>query len=84
VNDTLEMPSKNASKADWAAYAIAQGMDEADAEDMTRNELAEHFADEDEAAVEAAPATATAIAMKAGGEDLPPELRATAVHRAIK
>jgi hypothetical protein len=36
-------PTKSASKADWKAYAIAQGMDEAEADDMTRDDLAELY-----------------------------------------
>jgi hypothetical protein len=33
-------PAKSASKADWKAYAIAQGVSEEDAEKATRDELA--------------------------------------------
>jgi hypothetical protein len=36
-------PSKAGSKKDWVAYAVAQGADEATAESMTRDELADVF-----------------------------------------
>jgi len=36
-------PTKSASKADWKAYAISQGMDDAEAESMTRDDLAELY-----------------------------------------
>lgn len=32
-------PAKSASKADWVAYAVAQGADEAEAEKTTKDEL---------------------------------------------
>jgi hypothetical protein len=38
-------PSKSASKADWLAYAVSQGADEAEAESMTRDELAKAYGD---------------------------------------
>lgn len=41
----LEQPAKSASKADWKAYAISQGMDEVDAEKATRDELAAKYAE---------------------------------------
>ncbi len=37
-------PARSASKADWVAYAVAQGADQADAEAKTRDQLAELFA----------------------------------------
>lgn len=36
-------PAKSASKADWVAYAAAQGMEQADAEAMTRDDLAAKY-----------------------------------------
>lgn len=36
-------PAKSASKADWKAYAISQGMSEDDAEASTRDKLAEQY-----------------------------------------
>ena len=36
-----EEPAGNASLADWQAFALTQGMDEADVEDLTRDELRE-------------------------------------------
>ncbi|MCM2394356.1 hypothetical protein [Streptomyces albipurpureus] len=36
-------PTKSASKADWKAYAVAQGMAEEDAEKATRDELAAQY-----------------------------------------
>jgi len=41
----LERPAKSASKADWVAYAVQEGMDEAEAEKATRDELAAKYAD---------------------------------------
>jgi hypothetical protein len=38
-------PSKSASKKDWVAYLVSQGADEAEAESMTRDELAEAYGD---------------------------------------
>ncbi|MEU5974392.1 hypothetical protein [Streptomyces sp. NPDC047315] len=43
--ERLERPAKSASKADWAAYAVAQGMVQADAEAMTRDDLAAKYAE---------------------------------------
>ncbi|KMS72301.1 hypothetical protein ACZ91_64860, partial [Streptomyces regensis] len=36
-------PARSASKADWVRYAVGSGMPEADAEAMTRDQLAEHY-----------------------------------------
>ncbi|MFE7273037.1 hypothetical protein [Streptomyces sp. NPDC057623] len=41
----LERPAKSASKADWKAYAVQEGMDEAEADAATRDELAAKYAD---------------------------------------
>lgn len=41
-----DKPKKSASKAAWAAYAVSQGMDEAEADQLTRDQLVERFADE--------------------------------------
>lgn len=41
----LERPAKSASKADWKAYALQEGMDEDEAEKATRDELAAKYAD---------------------------------------
>lgn len=38
-----ETPNRAASKADWKAHAIKQGMPEAEAEAMTRDALAEKY-----------------------------------------
>lgn len=43
VDDQPKPPGRSASKADWKAYAVSQGMPEADAEAATRDELAEKF-----------------------------------------
>jgi hypothetical protein len=43
--DEVVRPAKSASKADWKAYAISQGLDEADADAATRDELAARYAD---------------------------------------
>lgn len=41
----LERPTKSASKADWKAYAIQEGMDAEEAEKATRDELAAKYTD---------------------------------------
>lgn len=41
----LERPAKSASKADWKAYAVQEGMDEAEADKATRDELAATYAE---------------------------------------
>ena len=41
--ETSAMPRKSASKTDWVAYATAQGLDSAEAEALTRDQLAELF-----------------------------------------
>lgn len=38
-----QMPRKSASKADWLAYAIAQGVDADEAEALNRDQLVELF-----------------------------------------
>lgn len=38
-----ERPSGNASKADWVAYAVAQGADEDEANGQSRDELREQY-----------------------------------------
>ncbi|MGW4406523.1 hypothetical protein ACWEJ6_21015 [Nonomuraea sp. NPDC004702] len=40
-------PRKSASKAAWVAYAVAHGMAEADADQLTRDQLVERFADDE-------------------------------------
>ncbi|MFJ1869961.1 hypothetical protein [Streptomyces chartreusis] len=41
----LERPAKSASRADWKAYAVQEGMDEDEADKATRDELAARYAD---------------------------------------
>jgi len=36
-------PAKSASKAEWKTYAVTQGMAEADADALTRDQLVDHF-----------------------------------------
>ncbi|GGN86359.1 hypothetical protein GCM10010112_67830 [Actinoplanes lobatus] len=43
--DAPKRPAKSASKADWVAYAVAQGVDPAEAEALTRDQLAERSAE---------------------------------------
>lgn len=43
ADESPRLPNRTASKADWKAHAIAAGVDEADAEKATRDELAELF-----------------------------------------
>lgn len=38
-----DRPAGNASRDDWAAYALAQGADEADVEGLSRDELREQY-----------------------------------------
>lgn len=45
--NAVKAPSKSASKADWKAYAVVQGMSEEDAEKATRDQLVEQFADKE-------------------------------------
>lgn len=45
-DDEPKAPARSASKADWAAYAIAQGVDADEAEKLTRDQLAERFLDQ--------------------------------------
>lgn len=37
-------PAKSGTKADWVAYAVTQGADPAEAEALTRDQLAEAYA----------------------------------------
>lgn len=39
----IPMPRKSGSRSDWAAYAIAQGMPEDEANQLTRDQLVERF-----------------------------------------
>jgi hypothetical protein len=41
----LARPAKSASKTDWVAYAVQEGMDAGDADKATRDELAARYAD---------------------------------------
>lgn len=43
--EDVKPPARSASKADWVAYAVSQGAEQADAESKTRDQLAELFAD---------------------------------------
>lgn len=43
----LEPPKLSASKADWVAFAVAQGVDEVEAQALTRSELIELYGGED-------------------------------------
>lgn len=44
--DVPERPADRAPKSEWTAYAVAQGADPGDAEDMTRAELIDRYGDE--------------------------------------
>lgn len=46
----LETPSRSASKRDWVAHAVREGLDESDADAMTRDQLAGMFLGEDDQA----------------------------------
>lgn len=41
-----DAPAKSASKADWVAFAVQNGMDESTAESQTRDALIAHFTQE--------------------------------------
>lgn len=43
VEEGGKTPSRSASKADWLKHAVGAGMAEADAEGMTRDQLADKF-----------------------------------------
>ncbi|MFD5266750.1 hypothetical protein [Streptomyces sp. NPDC058335] len=43
--EPVKPPVRSASKADWKAYAVTQGMDEDEADKATRDELAAKYAD---------------------------------------
>ncbi|MCX5362881.1 hypothetical protein OG864_29725 [Streptomyces sp. NBC_00124] len=36
-------PARSASKAEWIAYAVSQGADQADAEQLTKEQLTEQY-----------------------------------------
>jgi len=36
-------PARSASKAEWIAYAVTQGADQADAEQLTKEQLTEQY-----------------------------------------
>ncbi|MFD3929692.1 hypothetical protein [Streptomyces sp. NPDC058614] len=44
-DDSDKPPTRSASKADWLAYAITQGVDADEADKLTRDQLAERFLD---------------------------------------
>ncbi|NML50543.1 hypothetical protein HHL19_12820 [Streptomyces sp. R302] len=44
--DNIERPARSASKVDWVAYAVALGAEQADAEQLTRDQLAEQYGSE--------------------------------------
>ena len=46
--DADPAPRKSASKADWAAYAVAHGMTAEEAETLTRDQLVERFTTKEE------------------------------------
>lgn len=41
--DDTERPARSASKAEWVAYAVAQGADQDDAEQSTKDALIEQY-----------------------------------------
>jgi hypothetical protein len=43
--DAIEKPSGNAGHAEWAAYAVTQGMSAEEADGLSRNQLRDRFAD---------------------------------------
>lgn len=44
-DDRDKPPARSASKADWVAYAVTQGVDAEEADKLTRDQLAERFLD---------------------------------------
>jgi hypothetical protein len=45
--DVIGEPAGNAPRADWAAYAIGQGLSRDEVDDLTRDELRARFAPDD-------------------------------------
>lgn len=41
--DMVEAPRRNAKKTEWIDFAVSQGMDRDEADEMTRDQLAERF-----------------------------------------
>lgn len=95
-----DKPGKNASRDDWEEYALANGKTADELDGLKRDEIVALFPDDDDAdnaqptpedaaeaayeAGEAMTAPDAPAAVRAGAEDVPPHLRAGAVHRAIK
>lgn len=46
VPDRPEKPARNASTDAWRAYAVAMGMDEEEAAQYSRDELAAHYSED--------------------------------------
>ncbi|MFG3037784.1 hypothetical protein ACGFYZ_12830 [Streptomyces sp. NPDC048330] len=44
--DDTKRPARSASKAEWVAYAVALGGEQDDAEQLTRDQLAEQYGTE--------------------------------------
>ncbi|RSS59573.1 hypothetical protein [Streptomyces sp. WAC01280] len=44
--DDIKRPARSASKAEWIAYAVALGAEQDDAEQLTRDQLAEQYGTE--------------------------------------
>lgn len=44
--DVIPLPAGNASREDWAAYAIGQGVDVTEVEEMTATQLKDRFRDD--------------------------------------
>jgi hypothetical protein len=42
------LPRRNASAEEWRRFAVEHGMSQADADNMSRDELVEHFTKEDD------------------------------------
>jgi hypothetical protein len=42
-NAPAPAPGRSASKAEWLAYAVARGAEQADAEELTRDQLVEQY-----------------------------------------
>lgn len=41
--DMVEVPRRNAKKTEWIDFAVSQGMDRDEADEMTRDQLADRF-----------------------------------------
>lgn len=68
-DDVVPRPAGNATRAEWARYAIGQGLPAGDADDMTRDELRDRFPAADPDPDSAVPLADAPAPTAAGGPD---------------